>query len=145
MNENDGLPLVARVFIKGETPAHTELLANIDHWCNEIRSAATDTSGGWVWVEKIRFQTNLPAPEKYLQKSDGAIGELLTLFNEIASTPEALSELSYELKEIEKKIPKELEKDLERLRFDDPDWIGEMLEQVRPMLLQRLMRGGNSQ
>ncbi|MBT8363457.1 MAG: DNA repair exonuclease [Deltaproteobacteria bacterium] len=144
MNENEGIPLVVRVLVKGETPAHTELLTNVDQWCNETRSAAMDAGGGRIWLEKIKFHTSLPASEKDLQQSDGAIGELLTLFDEMAADPEVLNLLSEEFIEIEKKIPQELKQGADNFNFNDPDWLGGMLKQVRPMLLQRLMRKGAS-
>ena len=144
MNENEGIPLVVRVLVKGETPAHTELLTNVDQWRNETRSAAMDAGGGRIWLEKIKFHTSLPASEKDLQQSDGAIGELLTLFDEMAADPEALNLLSEEFIEIEKKIPQELKQGADNFNFNDPDWLGGMLKQVRPMLLQRLMRKGAS-
>jgi DNA repair exonuclease SbcCD nuclease subunit len=144
MNENEGIPLVVRVGVKGETPAHSELLTNVDQWCNETRSAAMDAGGGRIWLEKIKFHTGLPASEKDLQQSDGAIGELLTLFDEMAADPEVLNLLSEEFIEIEKKIPQELKQGADNFKFNDPDWLGGMLKQVRPMLLQRLMRKGAS-
>jgi DNA repair exonuclease SbcCD nuclease subunit len=145
MDENEGLPLVTRVVIKGETPGHSELLTNVEHWCNEIRSAAIDIGGGQVWVEKIKFHTTLPALEQDLQKGDGAIGELVSLFDEMSSNADMVHALSDEFSDIEKKIPKELKGDSDSLKFDDFDWLSEILKQVRPMLLQRLMRKGVSE
>jgi exonuclease SbcD len=145
MDENGGLPLVVRVLIKGETPAHTQLLTNGIRWCNEIRSAAIDSGSGRIWVEKVKFFTGLPLSEKNIQKKDDAVGALLTLFDEIAASPQEMKALSMELEEIEKKIPKELLESSESMKFKDPDWMEGMLDQVRPMLLQRLMRKGSSQ
>ena len=141
VDHNEGLPIVTRVMIKGETPAHSELLTNVEHWCNEIRSAAID-SGGRVWVEKVKFNTTLPAVEPDLQKGDGAIGELVSLFDELSANADMVHALSDEFSDIEKKIPKELKDDAESLNFDDVDWLSEILKQVRPLLLQRLLRKG---
>jgi nitrogenase molybdenum-iron protein alpha/beta subunit len=145
MDENEGLPLVTRVVIKGETPGHSELLTNVEHWSNEIRSAAIDIGGGQIWVEKIKFHTTLPASEQDLQTGDGAIGELVSLFDEMSSNPDMVLTLSEEFSDIEKKIPKELKEDSDGLKFDDFDWLTGILKQVRPMLLQRLMRKGVSE
>ena len=108
LDENEDRPLVVRVLIQGETPAHGDLLANVDRWGNEIRAAALDTSGHRVWIEKIKFHTRPPSSEKDLRTGDGAIGELVTLLDEFAEKPELLRELSDELIDLEKKIPKEL-------------------------------------
>ena len=142
MDENEGLPLVARVVIKGETPGHSELLTNVERWCNEIRSAAIDIGGGQVWVEKIKFHTVMPASEQDPQEDDGAIGELVSLLNEMSANPDMVRALSDEFSDIEKKIPKELKGDSDSLNFDDADWLSEILKQVRPLLLQRLTRKG---
>ena len=140
LDENEGRPLAARVLIQGETPAHSELLANVDRWGNEIRAAALDTSGHKVWIEKIKFHTRLPVSEKDLQISDGAMGELVRLFDELTGKPELLRELSEDLIDLEKKIPKELKQGPDGIRFDDMDWIKSLLAHVRPMLIQRLIR-----
>jgi DNA repair exonuclease SbcCD nuclease subunit len=140
LDENEDRPLVVRVLIQGETPAHSELLANVDRWGNEIRAAALDTSGHKVWIEKIKFHTRLPVSEKDLQISDGAMGELVRLFDELTGKPELLRELSEELIDLEKKIPKELKEGPDGIRFDDMDWIKSLLAHVQPMLIQRLIR-----
>jgi hypothetical protein len=145
MDENEGLPLVTRVVVKGETPGHSELLTNVEHWCNEIRSAAIDIGGGQVWVEKIKFHTTLPVSEQDFQKGDGAIGELVSLFDEMSTHADMVHALADEFSDIEKKIPKELKEDSDSLKFDDFDWLSEILQQVRPLLLQRLMRKGGSE
>ena len=145
MDENEGLPLVTRVVIKGETVSHSELLTKVEHWCNEIRSEAIDISGGQVWVEKIKFLTTLPASEQKFRKSDGAIGELVSLFDEMSSNADMVQALSDEFSDIEKQIPKELKGDSDSHKFDDVDWLSGILKQVRPMLLQRLTRKGVSE
>jgi len=141
VDQNEGLPLAARVVIQGQTSGHAELLADVERWGNEIRSAAID-SGSRVWVEKIKFHTALPAAEQDLQKSDGAIGELVSLFDEMSSNADMVRALSDEFSDIEKKIPKALTGDADGLKFDDFDWLSEILNQARPLLLQRLLRKG---
>lgn len=144
LDENEDRPLVIRVLIQGETPAHSELLANVDRWGNEIRAAALDTSGHRVWIEKIKFHTRLPTSEKDLQTGDGAMGELVRLFDEFSDHPDLLRELSDELMDLEKKMPKEFKQDTDRIRFDDTKWLKSLLAQVRPMLIQRLMQKEDS-
>jgi exonuclease SbcD len=145
MDENEGLPLVTRVIVKGETSGHTELLTDVEQWCNEIRSAAIDISGGQVWVEKIKFHTTLPASQQDIQKGDGALGELVSLFDDMSSNADVVQALSDEFSDIVKKIPKELKGDSGSYKFDDFEWLNEMVKQVRPMLIQRLMRKRDSE
>jgi DNA repair exonuclease SbcCD nuclease subunit len=145
LEKNEDRPLVVRVLIQGETQAHGELLANVDRWGNEIRASALDISGHRVWIEKIKFHTRLPTSERNLQTGDGAMGELVKLFDEFSDNPDLLRELSDELMDLEKKIPKELKQGPDRIRFDDAEWLKSLLAQVRPMLIQRLMQKEGSQ
>ena len=48
--------------------------------------------------------------------------------------------LSDEFGDIEKKIPKELKPGAGGHKFDDFEWLNELLNQARPLLLQRLLR-----
>ncbi len=147
LDQSVGLPLIVRVLIEGETTAHSELLTDFDRWSNEIRAAALDASGERVWIEKIKIRTILPPSEQDLQAGDGAIGELVKLFDELASQPELLRGLSDELIDLNKKIPKELKKELNEnpdgIGLDDIEWLGSLLEQVRPMLIHRLIQKGD--
>ncbi|MCD6224716.1 MAG: DNA repair exonuclease [Deltaproteobacteria bacterium] len=147
LDHSAGRPLVARVLIEGETPAHSELLTDFDRWSNEIRAAALDIGGERVWIEKIKIRTKLPPSEQDIQAGDGAIGELVKLFDELASQPELLRGLSNELIDLDKKIPKELKKELQEnpdgIGLDDIEWLGSLVEQVRPMLIRMLIRKGD--
>ena len=145
LDENEGLPLVARVVIEGNTQAHSELASDIEQWTNEIRSAAVDTSGGQVWVEKVKFSTKPLLSDKALKSADGAIGELVHLLDELHSDPDRLHDLADELADLEKKVPRELKEGADGMKFDDPKWLGSLLDQVRPMLLQRLIHKEESE
>ncbi|MFZ0240147.1 MAG: DNA repair exonuclease [Desulfobacterales bacterium] len=142
MAENEGLPLAVRVQIEGETPAANEVLGDPERWANEIRSAAIETGGGRIWVEKVNFRLAMPAATKRREHTEGAIDELLTLFDELAADPDARRQLADELADIEKKLPRELKGGADGVRFDDPGWLGEVLNQVRPMLIRRMLRKG---
>jgi hypothetical protein len=69
----------------------------------------------------------------------------VSLLDEMSSSTDMVRALSDEFSDIEKKIPRELKGDSDSLRFDDFDWLSEILKQVRPMLLQRLLRKGVSE
>jgi hypothetical protein len=129
---------VARVVIEGETSAHDELLADPERWANEIRSVAVDEGGGRVWVEKVKLRTR-PAVATVL-KPDGAVGELLSLVDELAADPEALRGLGSELADLAKKLPREFREGMEGWRPDEPGWLAGLLSAARPMLVQRLLR-----
>jgi hypothetical protein len=145
LDENEGLPLAVRVHIEGETHARDEVLADLEHWSNEIRSSALEIGSGRVWVEKVKFRLTTPASVKRLKQAEGAIDELLKLFDELAAEPESRIRLATELSDLEKKLPRELKEGADAVRFDDPDWLREMLDQARAMLIRRLLKKGTSE
>lgn len=138
--KNNGMPLAVRIHIIGETFAHNEILADIERWTNEIRSAALEAAGGRVWVEKVKFKTDFPQDNRFIEGSNGAVGELLQVFDELKSDPDTRRKLVTELADLEKKLPRELKKGFESIRFDDPDWLANLLKQVEPMLVKRLLK-----
>ncbi len=48
------------------------------------------------------------------------------------------------LDELKKKLPREFKESVEGVNLDDPEWIRRMLDQVRPMLLNQLLKKGDS-
>jgi len=143
LEDNEALPLVVRVMVRGETGAHGEMTADAERWTNEIRAAAVDTTGGRVWIEKVKIGTSPPS-EGVVPPPEGAIGELLRLIDELTSGQGELSPLTAELKDLEKKLPRELKKGARVAEMDDPDWITGLLRQLRPMLVRRLMGRGET-
>ncbi|HSO59706.1 MAG TPA: DNA repair exonuclease [Desulfobacterales bacterium] len=135
---NPNVLSVARVVVDGETNVHDELLADPERWANEIRSVAVDEGGDRVWVEKVKLRTRPPAAT--VLKPDGAVGELLRLMDELTADPEALRGLGAELSDLEKKLPREFRQGTEGWRPDEPGWLAGLLSEVRPMLVQRLLR-----
>jgi len=145
LDENDGLPLAVRVHIEGETRACDEILGDLERWSNEIRSSALESGSGRVWVEKVNFMLTPPASVKCFTHAEGAIDELLKTFDELAAEPGSRVRLASELSDLGKKLPLELREGAEAIRLDDPDWLREMLEQARPMLIRRLLKKGWSE
>lgn len=142
MSAHNGMPLAVRVDVTGEAEAAADLTADPERWIGEIRAAAMEAGGGRVWVEKVRFYCRLPSDIEQ-PPSGGAMETLLALFDELACDTEAREELAGELADLYRKLPRELKEGPDGIRCDDPDWIGELLEQVRPELVGRLMRKGD--
>jgi len=142
LEENDGMPLATRVHISGKTSAHGDFLSDLERWMNEIRSVALDAGNGRIWIEKIRVETKLPDSGRTLEQKDGAIGELLKLFDELSAETTVHPDLINELADLERKLPLELKAMEEGLKFSNAEWMKDMLEQVRPMLVKRLLRKG---
>jgi DNA repair exonuclease SbcCD nuclease subunit len=145
LEENKGLPLVVRLEIIGDSRAHDELASDMERWTNEIRSMAMDTSGERIWIEKVKLSTRLPIDTQTLESTPGPVSELIHYLDEIHYDPDILDNMGQEvLDELKRKLPRELKEGEEKIPLDDTKWLLEMLEQVRPMLLSRLMRKDDS-
>jgi len=144
LEENPGLPLVVRVRIAGASRAHEELASDVEQWTNEIRAAALETGGGRLFVEKVQVRTRNPAAAGAGTAASGPVQELLRTLDEIGSDPEALDSLGGVLDDLQRKLPRELREAEGAPAPGDPDWVREILEQVRPMLVRRLVREGRS-
>jgi DNA repair exonuclease SbcCD nuclease subunit len=140
---NPDLLTVLRVSVEGETSAHEEITEDPERWLNEIRAVAVDEGGDRCWVEKVRIRTR-PPPAKG-RKPDGAVGELLGLVEELIADPEALSGLSAELADLEKKLPREFKETAEDWRPGDAGWIGNLVGESGSMLVKRLLRRRGSE
>jgi DNA repair exonuclease SbcCD nuclease subunit len=140
LKENEDLPLAVRVRLEGETEACDDILAEPERWTNEIRAAALEIGGGIVWVEKVILQPTTPSSATRLKRGEGAIDELLKVFEELSADRSSRLQLAEELTTLGKKLPRDLTEDSDGLRLDDADWLKEMLEQARPMLIRHLLR-----
>jgi DNA repair exonuclease SbcCD nuclease subunit len=145
LEENEGMPIIARVELAGTCPAHDALASDLERWTNEIRSAATDVSHGRIWVEKVKLLTRLPGTEQDGGVSTGPIGELVQYIEGVRQDPDQLKILAESLQDLVRKLPGELREGPDALAPEDPRWLANRLEQIRPMLLNRLTGKEHSQ
>jgi exonuclease SbcD len=144
LEQNEGLPLIARVEVHGACGAHDELAADLERWTNELRSASLYSGGEMIWVEKIKLRSTPPLEMQSVDSAGGPLAELIHHLHEVRSDPDQLKNLGGVLEELRKKLPKELGQGDEGLLLDDPEWLAQILGQVSPMLICRLMgKGGN--
>jgi len=136
----EGRPLAMRVELCGATAAHEQLSGQPQKWVNELRSVATDIGGGQVWLEKVKFCTS--APLNYELPSDGPIGELLQLLADLKHDDRELTSLASELDELDRKLPTELKAGLDAVEISSAAWLREVLQQVQPLLIGRLLHSG---
>ena len=140
MAESDGLSLAVRIETSGPCAAHQEIAARPEQWVNDIRSTALDLSAGRVWVEKVRTATTLPVNLDEASLADGPVGELARLIEELRGDPEAVQRLlADDLGELRKKLPPELTEGPEAIDLGKPDTTGELLDQVRQMLVGQMV------
>lgn len=139
VTEAGGLPLAVRVEMSGPCGAHRQLAARPQQWINEIRSAAIDVGAGNLWIEKVHTATSLPLRLDDALTADGPIGELARLIEELKSDRELLSRLlGDDMVELRKKLPPELMEGPEAIDLGRSESTGELLEEVRQMLVSQL-------
>jgi exonuclease SbcD len=139
--ENGDIPMALRIHVNGESPAQDEIMSDTERWLNEIRALAIDAGNGQIWVEKVKFDLSPPLSGRLLKKADGALGELLNLFDELQNDPQGTLHLLDELQDLQRRLPRELRVELEQ---DDgvEDWLKHLMAQVKPMLVRRLLKKG---
>lgn len=156
VDNSDGRPLALRVFVSGRCNAHEELTVDPEKWTNEIRAASTDGSGGRVWIEKIKINTKSPLDlEKMAQRND-PIGGLLRFIREIDLNRADVDEpgggvlevsklLAGDLVKLKAKLPSEVFQEGGLLDFENPKVLREILEDVKQILVSRLLSKGGFQ
>jgi DNA repair exonuclease SbcCD nuclease subunit len=136
---HEGIPLAVRVVVEGRSAAHEHLVAEPLYWTNQLRAAALDVAGGSVWIEKVKLRTTRLRATSEAMLADGPIGELLKHCAELRDDEGQLLELAKELDDLRRKLPDESRRGDEALALDDPGWLRDMLEQVQPLLVGRLL------
>ena len=138
----DGRTVAARLIVEGACPAHGELLAAPDPWLQECRNLALGFGEGALWIEKVRIKTRQPEASKTLLPADDALGGLLRSIGELEAANAEIAELA-ELAEgfadLRRKLPPELFEDGEALDPTDPERLRGLLDEVKDLLLARLL------
>ncbi|QTA80883.1 Metallophosphoesterase family protein [Desulfonema limicola] len=141
LEENQGVPLAVRVELYGRSAAHENFAARPMHWINQIRSAALDTGGGQIWIEKVNLGTGLPGKNTALP--GGPVGEIMSYIDEFKSDKEMLACLGESLNPLIRKLPREMKEFSGIFQNKDPEWIAGVLDSIYPVLLDRLTGKGD--
>ena len=135
--KHDRLPLGIRVRLEGATTVHQRLTSQRSAITAEIRSIATIASDGLAWVEQVRIATQEPIEKASPELGEGPLAELELYFDELPRNDQAISQLMDELKDLAKKLPAELMLPPDGLQLDNPDWIREIVHELKPFLMDR--------
>ena len=135
--KHDRLPLGVRVRLEGPTAVHQRLTSHRTAITAEIRSIATVVSDGQAWIEQVRIATYDALEHASPELGDGPLVELERYFDELPGNDLALTQLTDELKDLAKKLPAELMLPPDGLQLENPEWIREIVRDLKPMLMDR--------
>lgn len=77
VEQAEGRLLCVRVHVTGRSPAHAALARESERAKSEIKSRASELAAGDVWIESVRFATDLPYDLSALSQRDDATGQLV--------------------------------------------------------------------
>ena len=109
-----------------------------------LRALANDVQGGRVWIEKVKLQTRAELDVEALRGRDDAIGPLLATIASLREDEVALSELLAPLEELRRRLPPELREGDEGVPLGEVSFMRDVLADVEPLLLERLLSDGES-
>ena len=137
----DNRPLAVRLRITGSCGAHGALSANTDRWTNEIRAIATDLSNGEIWIENIRLQTQNAVDIEGMARTDSPLGGLLRMIGDLDADEQVLASMIGEFADIQRKLPAELRTGEDAIDLDNPETLRGALEDVKQLLVARILSG----
>ncbi|MDY0040874.1 MAG: DNA repair exonuclease [Desulforhabdus sp.] len=144
MDDSDGRLLALRLRIFGLCRAHSDLMLLTNRWVNEMRMAATDISGGNVWIEKIQIQTQSRSSLDEMRRRDDAVGGLLRSIQRLGADDAEFLSILDELQDFRRKLPPEMQYGDDAIDLHDPALRKEIIEDVKQLLLARLLAQHNS-
>ncbi|MEJ2608654.1 MAG: DNA repair exonuclease [Candidatus Thiodiazotropha sp.] len=139
LDDADGRPVAVRLVLQGASSAHSALHADRDHWIQEYRALATMLDGAGVWLEKVSIKTSPLLTHGEIALQGDALGGLVHAIRELELDVTSLDNLSEELMPLRQKLPPEL------LSGDDPfdptssQNLNEILEDIKELLINRLL------
>ncbi len=144
LDEANGRPVAARLVLQGSTPVHSTLLSDSNHWIQEYRALAAGLSGAGIWLEKVALETRQAVAMDELLERDDALGGLLRAIHAMEIDTTGIQELAEEVTVLRQKLPPELLSGEERYDPADPRYLAGLMEDVKELLMHRLLTTGGA-
>lgn len=139
----DGRPVAVRLVLSGACSAHLKLHADRERWIQEYRALATGLGGAGIWLEKISIKTKPAISSDEALERDDALSGLLRAIHDIELDSSVLDELSDEISVLRQRLPSELLAGDDPLDPTNPDFLKETLEDIKELLVNRLLSTEN--
>ncbi len=139
---NAPLPCVVRIGYEGYSRAYEQFFAEWENRLNEIRACALEIGRGGIWIEKITIGSDsLVPPASYNPLHSGPIAAVEERIDSFLNDPGLLQQILEEKKvftDLLRQLPPELKNGIRAVNPEDPDYLKQMLQQVKPFLIKRL-------
>jgi len=142
LDDADERPVAARLVLQGSSPVHRTLHSNSVHWVQEYRALASGLGGAGLWLEKVLIETRQAVVMDELLERDDALGGLLRAVHTLEMNTSGVEELASEIADLRQKLPPELLGGDDRYDPTDPDYLASLLEDIKELLVYRLVRSG---
>jgi DNA repair exonuclease SbcCD nuclease subunit len=136
----DGRPVAVRLILGGQTPMHTWLHDQKQQIEEECRTRAAGL--GDVWVEKVRMSTEPEIDSGEFIDPESPLHGLLQTIQELCHSSSCTGQLP-ELEDMLSRLPPELKSGPEAFDLSDPGVMEHIQEEVKDLLLSRLLRQGS--
>jgi exonuclease SbcD len=143
LDSAEGRPVAVRLVLHGACSAHLTLHADRERWIQEYRALATGLGGAGIWLEKVSIKTKPDISTGEVLERDDALSGLLRAIHDLELDASALDELADEMSVLRQKLPAEL------MAADDPfdptnsEFLKETLEDIKQLLVNRLLSTEN--
>ncbi|MFH0784117.1 MAG: DNA repair exonuclease [Pseudomonadota bacterium] len=139
----DGRTLAVRLVLSGSCSVHGRLLARAAQWTEEFRGIATGF--GDMWLEQVRFQTSRKVQLEEILGDDTPLAAMLQTVHNLELGGDSLFTLVPELAILKSKLPPEIDSDEETFLDPSPQKNAELRNEVRELLIARLLLHGGTE
>jgi DNA repair exonuclease SbcCD nuclease subunit len=135
----EGRPVAVRLVLYGACSAHLKLHAERERWIQEYRALATGLGGAGIWLEKISIKTRPVVSTDEVLERDDALSGLLRAIHDMELDSSVLDELADEMSMLRQKLPAELLAGDDPFDPANPEFLKETLEDIKELLVNRLL------
>jgi len=142
LDDADERPVAARLVLQGSSPVHSTLHSDSIHWIQEYRALASGLGGAGLWLEKVAIETRQAVALDELLERDDALGGLLRAIHALEIDASSVEALAAEVADLRQKLPHELLGGEDRYDPADPGYLASLMEDIKELLVHRLVSSG---
>ncbi len=144
LDDNVESPLALRLHFVGETALHGRLLAEPEHFYEEIENAVVMTAPGQIWIEKVKFFTApLPSPHEWSQQID-AMAQLAHYVEGVQDDEKFLEQFLRDMERVQTRLKAYISSE-GATAIHSIDDVRRLLGNAQDLLLTMMAEGGSSQ